>query len=389
MAGVTETGFEAKTLQEILADIGARQRDRISENLDVSEATVLGNVNAIVADQLSEVWEALQVAYFACDPDNATDDQYRAIALLTGVQDPGPQKGIVVATVNLDAATTIAAGELVANVLGEADNRWENRDAFTSAGAGDYELTFLSEDAGATFVAAAGTLTEISAPVTGWNSVTNVDDATPGRDFLTINELRVQREASLAASGANTLASILADVVAVDGVISAQPEENTADIAVGGLPAHSFQITIWDGASPAADDDAIAQAILDSRPPGIESVGSQSGSAVDPAGNPAVVNFGRAVGVDIWIEVDIEAANGSSADDIVAALLAAGPEIVGGDVVYNKLAAAPFTVAGVDDWSTLTVGATPAPAGTVDVAIAPNQIALLDAARITVTGDAS
>lgn len=102
-----------------------------------------------------------------------------------------------------------------------------------------------------------------------------------------------------------------------------------------------------------------------------------------------MVNFGRAVGVDIWIEVDIEAANGSSADDIVAALLAAGPEIVGGDVVYNKLAAAPFTVAGVDDWSTLTVGATPAPAGTVDVAIAPNQIALLDAARITVTGDAS
>jgi uncharacterized phage protein gp47/JayE len=391
MTGVTSTGFSRKLFDEIVSEIVAHERGRISAQLDVSERTVLGNLNAIFADHLSQVWELLEEAYNATDPDNATDSRLVSLALLTGVERRGASNGLVTATVNLDASQSFAAGDLVAHVLDEPSNRWVNRDEVTSTSAGNYSVVFESEDAGSGASAAAGTLTVIASPVSGWNSITNAADATPGSDEESIEDLRARREASLAQAGSGTVDAIRADLLQVDGVLQVTVLENTTDaVDSDGLPAHSFRAVIWDGSPAAADDDEIAQAIHDTRPAGIASSGSSSGNATTTDGQVVSVSFARATAVPIYIDVDVVSASGVSIADVRAAIIAAVDSLgVGDDVIFNRIAAAVFSVDGVDDFDFVQIGTAPAPSGTANISISNTQIATFNSADITVTGDAS
>jgi uncharacterized phage protein gp47/JayE len=389
MAGLTDTGFRRKTLDEILTGIIEHQRGRISAQLDTSERTVLGNVDAINSDQLSLLWELFEEVVRQFDPDNATGDQMVSLALLAGVERRGQTKGLVTATVNLAAAKTFAPGSLVAHVLNEPGNRWVNRDTVTSTISGNYAAVFESESAGPDAQAAAGTLTIIAGPVTGWNSITNAADATPGTAEESVEDLRARREASLSLAGSGTVDAIRADILQVTGVEQVLVEENTTDAALGGISAHSFRATVWDGNPGAADDNDIAQAIHDTRPAGIASVGSQSGNATTVDGQVVVVAFERATAVDIYIDVDVISAVGVTIADVKAAVLAAMPTSIGEDVNYHRISAAVFNVPGVDDYGFVQVGNAPAPSGTSNITIGATEIAQLSSSNIVVTGDAT
>ncbi|MES2384542.1 MAG: hypothetical protein V4593_08330 [Pseudomonadota bacterium] len=386
--GITETGFERPIQADIAADIAADQRGTISAQLDVSESTVIGNLNAIFADRLALAYEALEEAYFGNDPDNATDARFVSLALLTGTERRDAQPGSVTITCNLAASTVFAAGDLVVHAVDDPTNRWLNRDVVESTTAGDYDITFLSEISGVDAVAAAGTLTVIASPIEGFNAATNAEDATAGREQESIEELRVRREQELALGGSGTVDAIRADVLETEGVIECLVEENTTDVAVGDLPAHSFRVVVWDGDPGAVDNDDIAQVILASGPAGIVSAGSQVGTAARSDGSTVTRNFERAAVVDIYIEADIVSEIGVAAANVKAALAAAMPTLIGGDVRYNKLTAAVF-IDGVDDFTSFTVGVAPSPVGTANIAISNTQIAQLDASNIVLTGDVS
>jgi uncharacterized phage protein gp47/JayE len=389
MAGLTTTGFTRKILDEIVTELGEDERGRISGQLDLTERTVLGNMNAIFADQISQVWEAFEELVRQFDPDNALDDRLVSLALLSGVERRSATSGLVTASVNLDAAFSAAAGDLVAHVADDPANRWVNRDAVTSTGSGNYSAVFESEDSGSTAVVAAGALSVIAEAVSGWNSITNALDATPGTDEESIEDLRARREDSLSLAGSATVDAIRADVLQVDGVLQVLVEENTTDATVGALSPHSFRAVVWDGDPGAADDDAIAQAIHDTRPAGIPAIGTESGSATSSDGSLVTIAFERATAVEIYVVVDIESEVGVSIDDVKSAILAAAPTRLGEDVIYNRVSASVFNVSGVDDFASFTIGLAPAPVGTSNITIANVEIASFDSTRISVTGDAT
>jgi len=384
MAGVTAAGITIKTFEECLASMQAFIRGKIGSTLILDEFDPIGNVLASSATELASAWEAVQDSYHAFDPDNAVDDRFVSLSLLSGVKRNAASKGLVTATVNVDPGSTFAPGDLVAHVAGDPDNRWLNRDTVTASGSAVFE----SEDAGSGAVALSGTLTVIAQSVTGWNSITNAADATPGTDLESIEDLRKRREDSLAASGSATLPAIKADLAAVTGVLDADVIENKTDEYVDGLPPHSLFAVLWDGSTPAADDNEISQALFDSAAAGIRTVGSSSGTATDPDGNSHTIFWSRAAERQVYIEVEIESTTGVLAADVKAAIIAAHEASIGQDVVYNKLTGAVFEVPGVDDWATFTVGFTASPAGTSDLAIADaTEIGTLDTSRIVVTGD--
>lgn len=385
--GLTTTGFSRPLLTDIAADILADERGTISGQLDGSESTVVGNLNNIFADALSQGWEVLEEAVNQFDPDNATGSRLLALCLLTGVIPNGATVGLVTATVNLGAGFTFAAGGLTANVFNEPTNRWVNRDAVTSVGAGNYQVVFQSQVAGAA-TAAAGTLTVIASPVTGWVSITNALDATPGQDAEDEEQLRSRRDASLALAGSGTVDAIRADLLQVTGVLQVLVEENTADVIANGLTPHSFRATVWDGSPAAASNNAIAQAVLDTRPAGIPSIGSQRGTATQSDGTVVTVPFERATAVQIYVSVDIVSAVGVAILDVKTAVQAAMPTLVGGDVVYNRISGSVF-IPGVDDFNFVRVGIAPSPVGTSNIVIGSTQIALLDSTHIVVTGNVS
>ncbi len=386
---LTQTGYEPRTLAEIVEVLQTELRSRISDKLDLSERTVAGNLVQIFAAQLADVEQILAEAYAAFDPDSASDDSLVALALLTGVPRRGATTGLVTATLNLGASFAGAApGDLVAHVVNEPSNRWRNRDT-VAAGAGTPDAVFKSESAGAAATAPAATLTVIAGPVTGvntgWNTVTNADDATPGTDIEAIEDLRLRRELSVSAGGSRTRNAIRAKLIAVTGVLSAEVFENVTGTTDGdGIPSHALRAVVWDGDPPAADDDAIAQVLWDTKAEGIFSDGAETGTAQDEILGPVTVNFARATASDVTVSVTIESATGVAADDVRDAIIAAMPTRVGQEVTYNRLAGAVFRVPGVDDWSGLTVNG-----GTADLPGAISSIYLLDPSDVNVLGDVS
>jgi uncharacterized phage protein gp47/JayE len=382
---ITATGFETRTLAEIVEAVQDELRARISDKLDLSERTVAGNLTQIFCEHLSQVEQVAAEAYASFDVDAASDDRLVALGLLIGVPRRGATKGLVTATVNLQASQTYAAGDLVAHVADEADNRWVNRDAVVSTTAGNYSAVFEAETAGSQGVAPAGTLTVLAEPVAGWNTVTNALDATEGTDIEAIEDLRLRMQLAVSSGGSRTRGAIRAKLVQLEGVIAAEVFENTTSTTDGdGIPPHAIRAVVWDGSPAQADDDAIAQIIFDHKAEGIVSDGGESGVAQDDVLGPVTVAFERATNSVATIAVAIESAAGVAITDVEDAIIAAMPQLVGEALVYNKIAAAVFKVPGVDDWTTLTINA-----GTADLPATVGTIYTATAASITVTGDVS
>jgi uncharacterized phage protein gp47/JayE len=385
---ITATGYTPRTQAEILQELIDELRSVISDKLDLSEKSVLGNYINILAPKIAALEDLNAEAYDAFDVDNASDDRFVALCLLSGIERRGATTGLADVTLTLQASKSYAASDLVAHVQDEPGNRWENRDAVASTTAGSYAAVFISQTAAATARAPAGTLTVIADPVDGWDAITNAQDGTPGIDIEAIEALRVRREQGVAASASRTRGGIRAAIVDLDGVLSCEVFENTSLLTdADGIPGKSIRVVVWDGTPNAADDDEIADAIYARKAEGILAVGAETGIAQDPELGPVGISFDRATESVTTVAVVIESTEGVAIADVKAAILAAFPGggvgLVGEGVVFNKLAGSVFAVKGVDDWTTFTING-----GTAYLAAVQSTIRTLAAGSITVTGDA-
>ncbi len=388
--GVTSTGFLRPSLQEILALIEADQRAEISQSIDLSTESVLGQNNGIYARQLSLVWEALEAIYGGTDPDRAEDDQLSSISKLTGTERRGESKSIVKgASVTLEAGVTLLASTHFAHVSGKPDVRFTPRANFTAAGPGTlaYPIDFEAELPGPV-QAPSGTLNIIATPVVGWVSVNNtLNDADPLGRFTDADEvLRLRREQALAQAGGSTTGGILSDVLTVPNVTSVQVFENFSDATdAQGLPPKSFEVVLWDDAG--AVNNAIAQAIWDSKPGGIQAYGTggTSGTSTDDNGDVHTVPFSRATAVPIYLEFDITKRDGyTSAADFKLVVAEAMDSILGtGDDVnfYDVLIATQGLGALV---RAVRMGTAASPLTNATIAIGNRSIARFDTARTVV-----
>jgi uncharacterized phage protein gp47/JayE len=381
MAGVTPEGFVKKIFTQIQSDMQHFLRAKISKNLQLTEKTGLGNVVNAAASELAELWDVAEHSYNAGDPDKALEASFVALCLLTGTRRRGLKKGVVDTTCNFGGGTVYPAGALVAHVTGFPNNRWVNRaEVDTRAGAGNYPVQFEAETAGAQGTATAGTMTKIAQPLTGWNSVTNANDATPGEDIESLDELATRRVQELQEAGSSTMAGIRTDVSKVPGVLQVVSQENKTDYATT-LPPHSIRIIVWDGIAPAADDDAIAQAIFDGAG-AVTTVGTQSGTAVDKDGTLVTVNFDRATARLIYVSIDVV----GSTIGVAEAIVAVGSKLkMGQDVVREKLKGAAVVLDTVSDIASFTLGTSPSPIGTADLSMAIDEIPLFSTSRVVVT----
>lgn len=380
--GVTTEGFTRKPFTQIQSEMQAYVRAKISKHLQLTEKTGLGNVLNAASDQIAEAWEAQEASYHAFDKDNALDDAFVALCELTGTKRRGATKGTASTTCTFAGGVTYPPGALIAHVDGFPDNRWVNRDTIVTTTGGSYPVLFDAETAGAQGVALTGTLIRIAQPVTGWNTVTNAVDATPGQDIESIEALYVRREQELQRGGSGPVAAIRAAVSEVAGVVQVKSVENKTDYWTT-IPPHSFRIIVWDGQSPAALNDEIAQALYDNAPGGIPTVGAYSGTAIDREdGSTVTVRFDRAAGVPVYIVADVAGSTAGVADAILAEAKKLG---VGSTVIREKLKSAATLLPDVTDLASFTLGLAPAPVGTANLPMLVDQIPLFDLSRISVT----
>jgi hypothetical protein len=397
MSGITDEGFEPKILREILSEIETEQLELVSPQLDVSEDSPDGQRNGVVARQAALAWEVLQLAYSGHDPDKAEGDRLIAIGKLTGTRPEAASASSVIATVNLDSGTVLVAGTHMAHVDGKPDVLFTPAEDYTATATGDVDLTFVAVEVGEV-AAASGTLVVIATPITGWNSITNDEDATLGNlgdyraDGSFNNEsFRARRVNELAAAGSTTARAIAADLSQLEdedgnrNVLAVTVLNNVTDGYVDNVPPHAFEAIVYD--APEFDDDLIGQSIFENQPAGGRSFGSIQATAVDPDdGSEHAVWFSRPDSVDIYLAytltVDEDTYVGDAAFELAVVTFMRALVEGGSDVLYwHALQAA--NQGGVLN-ADVTLGFTASPVGTADLTIGTREIAAFDTSRITV-----
>ena len=181
--------------------------------------------------------------------------------------------------------------------------------------------------------------------------VNNPNEFVSGRDLETDTELRKRHSESLSQSGAATLSSVLASLLALNNVTDVFIKENNTLVdEVGGLPAKSYECVVVDG-----DPDNIAQEIWDTKPLSVETYGTISTVVIDAFNNPQTVSWSRAETLYIFVEVsyslyDEESFPTDGEALIVQAVLDYGNTLtLDNDVIPNRFLGGIYqTVDGID-----------------------------------------
>jgi uncharacterized phage protein gp47/JayE len=403
--GLLSTGFVPKLTSDVLLDLTTKLRLLIDPNLDVAPTEPFGQAVGIFSGQIAEVWELLGTIYGQTDPNKAEGFLLDAVCAITGTIRKDATFSHVVVTMNMGASATINAG-LIANVNGLPGNQWQligTADAsgnlltagpVVSTSAGNYASYWQATVTGPQ-TAAAGQLTVVPSLPAGLVSITNAADAIIGTVRETDAQLRIRRTAELSAAGGGTMDGIRADVLNVPNVVQCSVFENTTDFTdSSGRPPHSFEVVVFDGVTPLASSNDIAQAIWNDKPAGIPSYSATGdfGIAIDSQGNNRTVPFSRAQVVNVYLNLTTvatgsEAAVKSQLAAFALANLGLGSEVYRLQLMGAVLPFGEFPVAGVVDVPTFaldTVGPASAVTATANLVLTARQFPYIQTAHMQV-----
>jgi uncharacterized phage protein gp47/JayE len=470
MSGLTNTGFEIKTFEDIRTDIETVIKDKLG-TINLNDESVISQLIGIFIEPNAKLWLALQAINSSTNPDTAT-----GLSLDSICQQIGISRLIATATtvkVELTGVnqTLVTAGNEITGTGVNATFRLDNDvtisnskcvDAsivITSDGFDDYTLNindtvitytkffgeskeiildnlislindadigisasnvnealYLKSDSNESFsiyittgmnfttvtsqgmatctlkgeiFAASGSLQIIRTPVFGWLAVNNFEAGLTGRNLETDNELRLRRSISLKRAGAGTVDAIIARILDVTGVISVSLNENFTNVAIGGLPPHSFETLVTGGT-----DIDIGNAIWRTRPTGIETIGNVSVTVKDINGVDRIVKFSRAVKLYIFVRVTLTKADNNTypanGDNVIKndILNKIRSLKIGETVVYQSFYNSIYKVGGiisalVEIGSSLNESPTPALSAN-NVTVSPTQIAITDLTKIEI-----
>ena len=385
--GITEEGFKRKKQDQILTEINDSQKVIFGENLNVSPESPDGQVNGVSSESYANLWELAQLCYDAFNPSAATGVSLSNLVQINGLTRlPATSSRAYVDMVGV-AATLIPSGSLVAT--SDTGVLFATEEDLTLDGGGLGSVFVSAQDTGP-IIALANTLTVISTPIAGWDTVTNVLDATEGTHVESDAALRARRNNSVARDAQAIIDAIFAEVAAVDGVTQTTVLENDTDIADGnGLPPHSFHVIVVGGA-----DADIGQAIWLKKPAGITSFGSTTIPILDSQGLPHDIDFSRPTEIPIFVEVTLVVDTNYPADgdtqmkqaivDYANGELVAGRGFgLGDDVIYVELYTPVNSIIG-SIATDLRIGVSVSPTGVVDIPITVTETSVFTIADIVV-----
>jgi uncharacterized phage protein gp47/JayE len=449
---LTTTGLTIQTLQEIREELNAALRGAFGNSVRTSDDSRLGKLAGIWAEREALIQELIEAIYHSTDPDAATGEALVALAAITGTnQEPATHSTCPVVLAG-DNGTSITAGS-EASVLGTGerftldanetlstatvwssggtyavgDTRRQNGSSdisipiadrvyratvggvagtigpnqldsfgddivdgavhwiYAGTGAAYADGTTTAENTGPV-LAETGDLSVIESPITGWLTVRNLVSATIGQAEESDQDLRLRREQEIAREGTSTIDAIRADVLQIDGVSSCTVFENDTDFTdADGMPPHSVECLVQGGV-----DQDIWNGMLAFVAAGIQTTGTEDGTATDSEGTVHNVSFSRPDEILIYVDItgtydatlypvdgDIQVKN---------AIVAYGAaQKTGKDVVASAVGAQAFRVAGWLDSNPVYIDDAPAPSSSTTIAIAPRELAVFAVSRITVT----
>lgn len=233
----------------------------------------------------------------------------------------------------------------------------------------------------------AGTLDTIGTPSTGWDSVTNPEDAVLGRLRETDQELRVRFKNSKENNARGTIDAMYSSLNNVQGVRNVQIYENEEDgVDSNGLPEHSFSAIILEGST-----SSIAQTIWENKPAGIKSYGNTTYTVDDSQGIPHDINFSRPIDVPVYINVEASPIDGRQVpSDLDVQIIDQLEEYfddtysVGDDVIYSRLYLPIQKSLSDFQIDSLTIGTSSDPSSMANITVGYDEIAAFNRENVNV-----
>ncbi len=299
--GLTDEGYTAPRTadflalmqQEILDELDARG---LSTDIDFERDVMWGIMTTVTANRLGKLGEGNQAVYNAFDPNNAGGVQLDSLGSVVGVN----RLEATESRVTLRCGTTgadpveLTQGSITEGGGDDGKARWILLADGTIPAASTVDLLFEAQEAGETD-AAIGEIDTIVTPIDGWETVTNLAAATPGRDRETDQEYRIRRQESLQITGGRSLNALRAQLLTLDGVLGAGVIDNdlaTSETVEGvTLAPHSVAVFIHPSTITTAEKQAIAQQIYDQIAAGIDTNGTAVVATVTGLDGPLMVGL--------------------------------------------------------------------------------------------------
>ena len=388
-AGMTDEGFIAPTVDEIIQDTTADILAGVDAGLDLSPATPDGQIIAVLAEREQALWQLGATCFGAIDPGTAEGALLANDCALTGTYPQGATYSTVTCNLVIASGQSVAAGA-IAWVDGQPGNTWRllatvtNSSGTTETLPGAFQATTLGPN-----VSQANTLTQFS-PSVGWISITNPTAAVVGYAADTDTTLRAKQRTQLAAEGTASCAAIAAAVSQVAGVIACTVFENTTAYSDAyGVPPYTLHVIVWDGISPAAANNDIAAAIWATRAGGTPTFGAAFGTVIDQNGASQTMRFDRTSQTLCYVTVNppngqtITSAQATAVQNAILTYFAGLTQ--GQTVVRSAIDSLVWALGIYTSSPAITLGTTASPVGTNDILIGQLYIASASGSSIVVT----
>lgn len=382
--GLSATGFQAKTLEEILTDVKARLRSSYGSGVatDTDEVVMVTLLPIIL--ELVELWQGSQGQYDFFNKLNAEGISLDNLGSILNIPRLSGVKSTAVVEVLGTEASVIAIGFI--RSVEDTNEPFQTLIEYTLPAVGSQPLNIsMSALNDGPIESVAGTLNQGVLP-SGVTSMINTVDADTGTYDETDEEYRIGLGTRLAALGAGTVVAIKAALTTIPNVVSVFLFENDTSVTDSdGVPPHAIKALVEGGT-----DQDIWDTLGIKKGAGTFTDGDEVGTFTDPVdGQEFTMRFSRPTLINIYVTVEVTSKDSnyptSGDQDIEDAILAEGATFESGDdVVLPRLQSAVTSVPGILAY-TLFFDTSATPTTDTAIVITAFQKADFDSTRTIVT----
>lgn len=296
-------GIITQDLVEILDERENNLKKTMGDDFIIDKTTPIGNMELADATNESNIQDLIAwLIPNQIDANTAQGIFLDAICEKNRIYRKQPEYTKINFILNGTPNTTFYSGDIIVmdNLTGIYYDL--NSDAVIGEN-GSVSVQFICEDYGANYPSSESEL-EILTPIVGLDSVTQDTENTNliiGRLAETDDELRVRREYSVGQTATTTIASMLASIYSLDGVLHATYFENdTLATDSHGVPAKAFEFVVDGG-----DENEISDVIFYNKSIGSQAYGTTVIEKTDEEGNIYSIGFSKAVEVNVAMVIEL------------------------------------------------------------------------------------
>lgn len=366
---IDATGISAPAYADVLSYLQQQYQAIFGSDVYLGTDSQDGQFLAIIAKAINDTNASAVAVYNAFSPATAQGANLSSVVKINGLMRNVASYSQVDVLITGVAGTTILSGV----VRDAAGVQWDLPTSVTIPSGGQITVTAIAESIGAVG-ALPNTVTQISTPTLGWQSVTNPSAASLGAAVESDAALRIRQAQSTAIPSLTVLGGIMGAVSALAGVTRyAGFENDTASTDSNGIASHSIALVVEGG-----DAQQIANAIAAKKTPGAGTVGSTTELVTDLYGITHNIAFSRPAAVSITVNISLTALVGYTSAIGVAIQQAVSNYLnslaIGQKVMVSRLYV-PANLNGSADSLTYEVTALTVNGGGADVPISIIQVA--------------